>query len=133
MRQMKFRVHTEYKRRMCFSFLLGYSLYLLLPFTFLCHSLVQWSQLPMIKVGEYFSYGSRYKLEILLLRERVNNGYQWEATTLISLCFDHLTMVRLLLINDQFVPTLKGVSSRFQLIHVSSSKPNHLGCGHIWM
>ena len=27
MRQMKFRVHTEYKRRMCFSFLV-----LLLPF-----------------------------------------------------------------------------------------------------
>lgn len=121
MRQMKLRVHTEYKRRMCFSFLLGYSLHLLLPLTFLCHNLVQWSQPPVIKAGEYFSYGFRYKSEILLLRERVNNGYQWGATTLISLCFDHLTMVRVLLINEHICSLSEGsiikvsVNSCFQL------------------
>ena len=66
MRQMRLRVHTEYKRRMCFSFLLGYSLHLLLLLTFLCHNLVQWSQLPVIKAGEYFSYGGNNSHQFVL-------------------------------------------------------------------
>ena len=72
--------------------------------------------------GIFFLYKFfRYKLEILLLRERVNNGYQWGATTLISLCFDHLTMVRVLLINEHICSLPEGsiikvsVNSCFQL------------------
>ena len=87
----------------------------------------------MTKAREYFSYMSRYNLEILLLRERVNNGYQWGTTTLLSLRFDHLTMMRVLLIYEHICSLPEGSIIKVSVNFCFQTKAQPLGCGHIWM